>query len=117
MTIAQGQTYHHAYDRRTRHVVCQVHAKTNRRALGSVADARIAGPCEVCCEDEAREVLGRMAHGTSVQRRTVPAAVRRQLVDRRLAVEMTDGLLDPTPRAEGYCATPDLFDWDPDPGE
>jgi hypothetical protein len=111
MTIHLGQTYPAAYERHVFHVVCSAHADTNRRKLGAISDARLAGPCEVCLEDEARAALSKMAGPTSILRREVRAEVRHQLVDRGLVREMTTGCLDPTPRAAGYCADPSTFEW------
>ncbi len=58
----------------------------------------------------ARNALGRMAHRRSILLRSVTAEARELLLRRGLVVETTQGYLDPTHRASGYCHNPGSFE-------
>ena len=51
-----------------------------------------------------------MTHGHAVSTTTVQADVRETLMERGLATEHTQGLLQPTPRAQGYTHDPSSFE-------
>lgn len=57
-----------------------------------------------------QSTLARMAHGHSVRVESVDADVAQLLRERRLITEHTEGLLQPTSRAAGYCADPSTFE-------
>lgn len=108
LIIRPGQRYAGAHT--GEHRVCREHAATDRRPLGPVLDARMAGVCEVCVEDGCRETLARLHFGGTVRRREVHPAVLSVLLERGLVWEAFDHQYQATPRAEGYCATPSTFD-------